>query len=957
MDYILEKKINKLNLSVRTSNRLMSAGIETIKDLVTQRESDLLEIKNFGQACLNEIKSLLKNFGLQLNMNLNETQNKKESFDDFQRFFLNKEIRELKLSIRSLHCLDEKGIKTVKELVSKSEEELLSIKNFGIKCLKEIKASLEKKGLNLNMKINGDLEKVKDNKQQVLPLFSHSSINIKISEIKMINLNNVSVNALSLNTRAKSILQNKKIKNLAELVNTPFKKFLFSKNCGLKTANEIRWEAAICIISLIDGKNIDCPSLYDWLIYVRNEILENNCLERIFKNHKYKEIFKRRFGIGQKIETLQAIGNDFSLTRERIRQISKHGIQTFLKSLKYPYREFIKNFISEFYKYKRLLCYEGSDFIIKTDEFSLFNSILSFKNKKIVFDHKAKIWRDKNFPLLKKIDSFLNKQCDIGKNYTKSEIRRFAEIFIEKHDKSKKPTKLSPEAIERIIVSYFFKKHKEIYFFKRINLINNCAQLIRDHFPNGIAIYKDINKFLSLAKREGYKELLNKNKRALVSFILRSDELVLWNWGEYIHLSNIKISDTLLKKVALWISERFNIGIPKVSMWGAYNMFKEECKNSGIPNEHALYSCMKMKYDKKFSFLKDPYVYPHQIRHRIKKKKVIEDFLLQLEKEATYKEIEQKLGLKDYQINQIIEDSNKIIYLGNGKYIHRDNIKIDKEDFHYLEKCIERELGKFDHISIEQIYKNNIVICMKNKINNPYVLYSVFSHFRKGNFYFPRFPHIISQKRKIEDDGNLSFNDIVNHFFLAKKGVVYHKELYEYFVSDRGYKEKVIVNMPYLCENILRYTKSSYVSLETINWSEEKDLDLEKTASARFQKDCSLGRPFSLIYDLFEEKLPVINENIKISWQKTLLRELLERLENIKIIGSLRETYIVVPNKKKIYSEEDLIYYVLLNDFNGATHIDRLKSRLNEYRISKSLGKKKLHKKIKISKGEVFINN
>jgi DNA-directed RNA polymerase subunit alpha len=63
-------------------------------------------------------------------------------------------ISELELSVRSSNCLREANIKTIAELVKKSEEEMLSFKNFGKKSLNEIKELLLGMGLTLGMQVD-----------------------------------------------------------------------------------------------------------------------------------------------------------------------------------------------------------------------------------------------------------------------------------------------------------------------------------------------------------------------------------------------------------------------------------------------------------------------------------------------------------------------------------------------------------------------------------------------------------------------------------------------------------------------------------------------------------------------------------------------------------------------------------------------------------------------------------
>lgn len=56
------------------------------------------------------------------------------------------------LTVRSYNCLKREGVQTVGELVEKSEEDLLEIRNFGQKSIDEVKAKLEEMGLGLKRK-------------------------------------------------------------------------------------------------------------------------------------------------------------------------------------------------------------------------------------------------------------------------------------------------------------------------------------------------------------------------------------------------------------------------------------------------------------------------------------------------------------------------------------------------------------------------------------------------------------------------------------------------------------------------------------------------------------------------------------------------------------------------------------------------------------------------------------
>ncbi len=65
---------------------------------------------------------------------------------------LNMSLAELDLSVRATNCLESEGITTVRDLVIRSDDELLEVRNFGETTLKEVKGKLTERGLTLGMK-------------------------------------------------------------------------------------------------------------------------------------------------------------------------------------------------------------------------------------------------------------------------------------------------------------------------------------------------------------------------------------------------------------------------------------------------------------------------------------------------------------------------------------------------------------------------------------------------------------------------------------------------------------------------------------------------------------------------------------------------------------------------------------------------------------------------------------
>lgn len=84
-----------------------------------------------------------------------------ESLTDFNENLL-RSVDELELSVRSYNCLKNANIRTIADLVQKTDQEMLRTKNFGRKSLNEIREVLRSMGLHFNMRIDSDSLNMED---------------------------------------------------------------------------------------------------------------------------------------------------------------------------------------------------------------------------------------------------------------------------------------------------------------------------------------------------------------------------------------------------------------------------------------------------------------------------------------------------------------------------------------------------------------------------------------------------------------------------------------------------------------------------------------------------------------------------------------------------------------------------------------------------------------------------
>ena len=89
------------------------------------------------------------NLFVELSDEVSKTEIMKEKDDSENGKVLETTIEELDLSVRSFNCLKRAGINTVEDLINKTEEDMMKVRNLGRKSLEEVVAKLASLGLSL----------------------------------------------------------------------------------------------------------------------------------------------------------------------------------------------------------------------------------------------------------------------------------------------------------------------------------------------------------------------------------------------------------------------------------------------------------------------------------------------------------------------------------------------------------------------------------------------------------------------------------------------------------------------------------------------------------------------------------------------------------------------------------------------------------------------------------------
>jgi DNA-directed RNA polymerase subunit alpha len=148
------------------------------------------------------------------------------------RSILNTPMTDFELSVRSRNCLARMNIKTLGDLIKRSEAELLAFKNFGETSLAEIKDILTQKGLRLGQDINvEEYAKKAEALNRFFPKVDKDVVNKPVADLK-------------LSVRSRRAIESLGVVTVGDLLNFNENDLMRCKNFGQTSLNEIKQKLA-----------------------------------------------------------------------------------------------------------------------------------------------------------------------------------------------------------------------------------------------------------------------------------------------------------------------------------------------------------------------------------------------------------------------------------------------------------------------------------------------------------------------------------------------------------------------------------------------------------------------------------------------------------------------------------------------------------------------------------------
>ncbi len=633
----------------------------------------------------------------------------------------------------------------------------------------------------------------------------------------------------------------------------------------------------------------------DTISLMKHDVLEvlEQLNEKLKEDHHYDTLVQRAKG-----KTLQAIGEQTQVTRERIRQIEQIELQRskilvdcficYMKSIQKKLRCLNVNKLAKYFKNKE-------DFAV-----AKYTIKAVYKNEYLDFCNKLLISGQTKEEVLARLGGITRKYikdaCNISEKF----------VLIDEKLLKKKIEYINIQDFINYLMGAGYKKSGDYVYKTGLSYGLLCAIVIREHFPRGFRIhnYEELDQLRRIVEKEFKGLELPDNNRALGTRI--SFFLVLCDRGTYTVAENIRIPMSLLKEIYQYIMDSENNTLFFNDIF--VSMKDRLLKESNVHNRYFLQGVLKYYYEDDFIFERD------SITKKGKERKNIRDLIgefIEKENQPVHREaIKEKFpGATDVVITNAQLANENILQWEYNFYVHTNYFHIEPEEKQRLRGMLEEIFGEFTGYGSEQLLYKKVKaeypeFIRKHHINNSSNLFYLTSYLFKEDYIFRR-PHITNT----DSFGELSSRNVIEHF-LFREGVLRYSD-YQQFVS----RLKWSIGTTYavfkeLEKDIIRISEDEYVKRSAFRLP-EKTVDriyeiIDRTMGDKQYLALSNIVDFSIFPDCGYEYNPFLLESILHLNRKEEYLLLAPQVEDRRYIKT-----IVVKKQLKIDSFDKLIAYVI----------------------------------------------
>ena len=498
-----------------------------------------------------------------------------------------------------------------------------------------------------------------------------------------------------------------------------------------------------------------------------------------------------------KKRTLKEIGEELSITRERVRQIEKKSLKIFEA---WNMENRILCLISAIRNNDKILTIPELEEYFKENTKLIIYGLTNTKEIDYQYDKNAEVFVIGNKSLFEKTDEFIEKLPET-----------FHEDKLPKIIKDAKNEDIDEEFLLETLKS-IYGKTGQIYHKNGLSMSEMYLDIVENFYPNGIYIYDDqvMNEFRQKIRfRYDNVELSGTNRSIGIRI---ADKCILCDKGKYKIKSEQYISKELEEEIVHYIDNSEDMVI---SIRVLFTIFKDKLLEYGIDNKYYLYGVLREIIGDKYIFKKE-YILKDEANTDTFYDNIIE--FIKLSKLPVNKdEIRQEYpGVSDMAISMATADENILNF--RGKYLHGLNLKIQPGDKEYLQDKIESCMDKNEQCSSKHLYdilaSENKTMLNRMGVFYQHSLFSVLQYLFKKEYEFSR--PFIGRKGKTIDSIDEQIQD-----FISEKSIVSVEEILEYTRMKHFYIGSIIECLNDQNETHLFQDKEFLASIDYIGITEE----------------------------------------------------------------------------------------------------------------------------------------
>lgn len=681
-DYSLIK-IEDLNFSNRLRNRLLAINVLYVADLLRLSGEDLRKIQGLGKNCFDEVERYCRELKKEKNAN---NADKIAITRELFPYIENIKSGDFSFALGLDICeSSKKYLDLVKESHLIIEQELIDECLDGTKEVYEILNALE------------DFTKYVDarrSKEKVIDSFT------------------------------------------ADRISTSLKWLLFAYTDDEATRT-----------SLLEGINNQSISLKDYIGLNEEKLVKN---EPVFKSFvkwcnfnvqtEISEFFTQFFDDTRANTvitmrsagcTLEQVGKELEVTRERVRQLEKKISTKFLKwqNRKRIIFKIFTDAKEEVTLSANEICELAGAF---GEQFTYFLKINEFDN--VSYDKQLDMFIIEDGTLIERVQTYIDNLPDA---FTEAKAK---EYIIEGEENFGYPSKMLEAVLEEN-----YNKTGVTYHRSRLTLEKLYPEVIKRFYPDGMHIYdeSELFRFREIVKHE-YGIELNQVNRAISAIIART--CILCGRGIYKAKEKSYISKALAKKIFDYIE---NSEYPVFMTNMIYSIFEEELLAENIDNKYYLQGILHELYGDKWFFRRDYIAKDDSVTSMYAG-------IIGYIKKSMYPVKKQELYDAFPGVTEIVftlATSDKSILNLFGEYIHVSHLKLSEGDVQYLHGLLKKQLEMREVCNCRDIYEyvnnDNPTLLKNNHIKYAFCMYSLLEYLFGENYNFSR-PFVAKLDVKID---------------------------------------------------------------------------------------------------------------------------------------------------------------------------------------------------------------